>query len=353
MVMNHSLPTNFRSRYQAKNMNFPIRWSTTVLFAAFATLTFADPVKIIFDTDMGNDVDDALALAMLHSLQSRGESELLAVTITKNHEDVAPYVDALNHFYGRGDIPIGITDGEVTPEKSSFTPIIHEQEGGNPIYPRSIDVGDLLPAAVDLLRETLANQKDQSVVIIQVGFSTNLAALMQTGPDTYSPLAGMDLIRRKVSHISIMAGAFTNINGSPHLEYNIVNDIASAQQVANDWPTPVIWSGFEIGLAIRYPAISIENDFDYVDRHPVAESYQLYIPTPHERPTWDLTSVLWAVRKNRDYFGLSAQGKVEILANGETLFNERPDGLHQYLTINDAMIEGVRELIAALVSEPP
>jgi hypothetical protein len=63
--------------------------------------------------------------------------------------------------------------------------------------------------------------------------------------------------------------------------------------------------------------------------------------------------VLWAVRKNRDYFGLSAQGKVEILANGETLFNESPGGLHQYLTINDAMIEGVRELLAALVSEPP
>ena len=334
-------------------MNPLIRWSTVVLLAVFATVTFADPVKIIFDTDMGNDVDDALALAMLHSLQSRGESELLAVTITKDHEDVAPYIDALNHFYGRGDIPIGITDSEVTPEQSRFTPIIHEQQGGNPIYPRSIIVGDPVPSAVDLLRQTLAGQEDQSVVIIQVGFSTNLAELMQTGPDRHSPLAGMDLIRQKVSHISIMAGAFTEINGAPHLEYNIVNDIASAQQLADEWPTPVIWSGFEIGLAIRYPAISIENDFDYVDRHPIAESYQLYIPTPHERPTWDLTSVLWAVRKNRDYFGLSAQGKVEVLANGETVFSENPDGLHQYLTVNDAMIEAARELLAALVSEPP
>ena len=29
-----------------------------------ATLTFAKPQKVIFDTDMGNDIDDALALAM-------------------------------------------------------------------------------------------------------------------------------------------------------------------------------------------------------------------------------------------------------------------------------------------------
>ena len=56
----------------------------------------AQSVKLIFDTDMGNDVDDALALAMIHTLQNRGECELLAVTITKDHEEVAPYVDAIN-----------------------------------------------------------------------------------------------------------------------------------------------------------------------------------------------------------------------------------------------------------------
>ena len=43
----------------------------------------AEPVRVIFDTDMGNDIDDAVALAMLHSFVSRGEAELLAVTVTK------------------------------------------------------------------------------------------------------------------------------------------------------------------------------------------------------------------------------------------------------------------------------
>ena len=65
----------------------------------FSASIDAEPVKLIFDTDMGNDVDDALALAMLHSLESRGESELLAITLTKDNSEVAPYVDAINTFF--------------------------------------------------------------------------------------------------------------------------------------------------------------------------------------------------------------------------------------------------------------
>ena len=59
-----------------------------ILLMLLATATHAQeskpPVKLIFDTDIGNDCDDVLALGMIHSLQSRGECELLAVTITKD-----------------------------------------------------------------------------------------------------------------------------------------------------------------------------------------------------------------------------------------------------------------------------
>ena len=67
----------------------------------------AEPVRLILDTDMGNDVDDALALAIIHALQNRGEVQLLAVTITKDNRDAAPFIDLVNTFYGRPDIPIG------------------------------------------------------------------------------------------------------------------------------------------------------------------------------------------------------------------------------------------------------
>jgi inosine-uridine nucleoside N-ribohydrolase len=320
------------------------------LFVQTAT---ADPVKIIFDTDMGNDVDDALALAMLHSLENRAESELLAVTVTKDHSDVPPYIDALNTFYGRGQIPIGTTSSGVTPEQSRFTGIIRERVGDQLVYPHDLNTGEPVPAAVGLLREVLASQPDQSVVIIQVGFSTNLAQLLKTAPDEYSELDGRDLVEKKVKFISIMAGAFTDIAGNTHLEYNVVQDIPSAQALAEQWPTQIIWSGFEIGLAIRYPAISIDNDFLYKRRHPVSESYQLYIPTPHERPTWDLTSVVYAIRPELNYFELSPPGKVTIANDGETVFNADPNGNHHYLKVDERNISRIAEMMSLLVSEPP
>ena len=38
------------------------------------------PVKIIYDTDIGGDCDDAGTLSMLHRLCDKNEAELLAVT---------------------------------------------------------------------------------------------------------------------------------------------------------------------------------------------------------------------------------------------------------------------------------
>jgi len=318
-----------------------------------SAVVLADPVKIIYDTDMGNDVDDALALAMLHSLQNRGESELLAITASKDHDEVAPYLDAINTFYGRGSIPIGVTDSDVTPERSRFTGVTLERKGDEYLYPHDLNIGVPVPLAVDLLRQSLAAQPDNSVVIVQVGFSTNLAELLQTDGDNFSSLSGLELVERKVRHISIMAGSFAPIEGQVHLEYNVVQDIPSAQYLAENWPTPIYWSGFEVGLAIRYPAISIENDFNYLDRHPIPESYQAYIPTPHERPTWDLTSVLVAVREDRNYFGISESGTVAVLEDGETIFEADPGGNHFYLNITDSDTRLVQELMAALVSEPP
>ena len=68
----------------------------------------SEPVRLIFDTDICGDCDDVLALGMIHAPRSRGECRLLAVTISVDHEQAAPFVDAVNTFYGRGEIPIGV-----------------------------------------------------------------------------------------------------------------------------------------------------------------------------------------------------------------------------------------------------
>src|SRR6476620_12773256 len=90
-----------------------------VLFSAMTSLG-AVPVRLIFDTDMGNDVDDAVALAMIHAFESRGEAKLLAVTVTKDNRWAAPFIDAMNTFYCRGDIPIGVVRNGKTPEEANM-----------------------------------------------------------------------------------------------------------------------------------------------------------------------------------------------------------------------------------------
>ncbi len=315
--------------------------------------TVERPVRIIYDTDMGNDVDDALALGVIHSLQSRKECELLAVTITKDEETCAPYIDAINTFYGRGGIPIGVVRNGVTPGVSKFTPLANKMDNGKPRYPHDLKSGNDAPEATEVLRKVLAAQPDGSVVIAQVGFSTNLARLLDTPADKYSKLSGRDLVAKKVACLSLMAGAFELIKGKEHPEYNVIKDIPAAKKIANEWPTPLVYSGYEIGLSIPYPAASILEDFNYVEHHPLSESYQLYMPTPHERPTWDLTSVLWGVRPNRGYFDLSPAGRVAVDDKGVTTFKADPKGKHYYLIANEMQKAVVCEALAQLASQPP
>ncbi|MFN3189492.1 MAG: nucleoside hydrolase [Aureliella sp.] len=317
-----------------------------------------DPVPLIFDTDIGNDCDDVLALGMIHTLQSRGECELLAVTITKDHEFAAPFTDAINTFYGRGEIPIGVCRSGVTAHEGKFNGLANVKDAGTWRYPHDLETGAKAPDAVDVLRKTLAAAEDGSVVIAQVGFSTNLANLLQSAGDEHSELDGPALVRKKVRLLSIMAGAFTQIRNNKgelydHREYNIIKDIPAAKRLVADWPTAIVWSGFEIGKSLTYPHESILMDYGYVEHHPLPEAYTLYNPPPHDRPTWDLTSVLHAVRPERGYFQLSPPGSVTVADDGLTTFENKEGGRDRYLIISEAMKSRTTEALVLLSSAPP
>jgi len=311
----------------------------------------ADPALLIFDTDMGNDIDDALALAVIHSLERRGEARLLGITLTKDNPWAGPFVDLVNVFYGRGDVPVGVVRDGKTPEDGDFIRVIAERKsaGGSWLYPRSLTDGRSAPDAVPLLRKLLAAQPDGSVVIAQVGFSTNLARLLDSAGDGSSPLGGRELVARKVRLLSIMGGAFPPLLA----EYNIKVDLAASTKLFEKWPTEVVASGFEIGAAVLYPAASIENDFGYVEHHPVADAYRVFQKMPYDRPSWDLTSVLYAVRPERGYFNMSPRGTIRVDAEGFTRFTPDEKGKHRFLILSEEQRVRVREALVQLASQPP
>lgn len=333
------------------------RLSVICLFLMMSNrlLSAAEPVQVIFDTDISGDVDDVLALAMLHALADRGECNLRAVTISKINPLTGPFTDATNTFYGRGDIPIGVTR-DAQKRESRYLKLINEKQGDQSRYPHDISSNQQLPDAVPLLRKTLAASADGSIVIIQVGLAANLADLVESKADEFSPLSGSELIRRKVKLVSVMAGAFEPIEGNTHfLEANVRNGIQSMQRFVRQWPlsTPVVWSGFEIGIAVRYPRESIARDFNYVKHHIVREAYLLHSGPEHDRPSWDLTSVLYAVRPHDGYFDLSEPGKVTVDDDGFLSFHPEKQGRDRYLKMNPLQAVQVKEALRGLVSQPP
>lgn len=313
------------------------------------------PVALIFDTDMGNDVDDAMALAVIHALADRGQCELLAVTVTKDNPYAGPCVDLINTFYGRPDIPIGtVRDGMAREDYKYIRQLATANDDGRPRYPHDLTNGAAAPEAVGLLRKILAGGPDGSVVMVQVGFSTNLARLLHSKPDGNSPLDGKSLVRQKVKLLSIMAGAFTPELAAKHFcEYNVKIDVPNARKVIHQWPTPVVFSGWEIGHAVQYPAESVLADYGYVPHHPIAEAYDLYRGRKNRQPTYDLTSVLFAVRPDRGYFDLSPPGRVTVEDDGFVRFQPEADGPHRYLIATPEQAVRVQEALVMLTSQPP
>lgn len=310
----------------------------------------AEPVKLIFDTDMGNDVDDVMALCMIHAFQKRGACELLAVTLTKDHPQAAAFVDAINTFYGSPDTPIGVVRDGAAREAGRFNLLAEaKRPDGSLRYPHDLTTGAEAPEAVDLIREVLSKQPDQSVVIAQVGFFTNLARLLDD-PEAKA------LVAKKVRLLSVMAGAYQTVGSDTrHLEYNVKLDVPAARKLALEWPGPIVWSGYEIGIAAAFPHVVIEQDLNYCPHHPLREAYLLYSPPPHDRPTWDPTAVLHAVWPDRGYFNLSEPGTVTVESDAATLFRPSKDGKgrHRFLVMNGAQAARVREAIVQLCVEPP
>jgi inosine-uridine nucleoside N-ribohydrolase len=315
---------------------------------AFLGLTYsayaAEPVRLIFDTDIGNDIDDAIALALIHALENRSEVRLLAVTITKDNRWAPPFVDLVDTFYGRQNIPIGIVHHGKTPEDSAYirVPSQRRDKEGHYVYPHQLEDGTKAQDAVALLRKTLDEQPDHSVTIAQVGFSTNLSDLLKTE-------GGSELVARKVKLLSLMAGNFEKAEP----EYNVYTDPQAAQYLFSHWPTPMVFSGFEIGLRVMFSHESIVRDFAYTSSHPIAEAYNIYLPKGEDRPSWDPTAVLYAIRPDRNYFELSQPGRVSIGEKSITIFTPDPKGNCRFLTMSPSAACRVKAVLEALASEPP
>lgn len=327
-----------------------------LILLALVSILFAGcrrPVNLIMETDIGNDVDDAIAMDLLYKYVDAGKINLLATCINKEGTAPGEFVDILNTWYGHPDIPIGIihegADCETDAINYAQAVVQMKDKDDKPAFKRTLKDYSNLPEAHILYRKLLSKAADKSVVIASVGFSTNLSRLLESPADEYSKLTGKELVAKKVKLLVTMAGNFVD---QKHNEYNVVKDIPAAKAVFGEWPTPVVTSPFELGIQVTYPATSIENDFGWAGLHPMVEAYKAYQKMPYDRPTWDPTAVLFAVEGEK-WFTVSEPGFIKVTDEGSTFFTPDEKGTRRYLTVSPEQAESIRAHFVEVVTSKP
>jgi inosine-uridine nucleoside N-ribohydrolase len=315
---------------------------------------YAEPIKVVFDTDMGLDPEDMNALALLHALADNGEAEILA-TIASGYETnraSAATIDAINTFHNRPNIPLATTrfnqifsKWAIPISKSPYTAVVRDG------HAHDAPSDDRCESAVRLYRKILASQPDKSVTIVTVGWLNNIRDLLISKPDSISKLSGHDLVQQKVKELSSMGGAFPT-----GWEYNFSFSGMhhTTKYVLENWPSeiPIVMSGVEIGLSI----ISGQRYNDDLPSSPLRTGLeQVFNALRDGRPSWDETSVLYAVRglahKGTQYWTTVTEGSISIdPLSGDTTWIQTPDSNQSYLVQSmepKAMGEMMEDLIIA------
>lgn len=311
-----------------KHIHFVLLFALALATAPTARAAEAPALpRIIFDTDMATDCDDAGALGVLHVLADQGECEILATVASSLNPTASAAIDAINLYYHRSTLPVGAVKGQGVKEGSRFTVRLATE------FPHRFNDASEVPDALTIYRDVLEKQPDHSVTIVTVGYLTNLRNLMQL-PASNAHVSGIELIRAKVKKWVCMGG---NFMGSPPVDdlkldnVNFRRDAASAYEVIRNWPTRVEFAGREVcslPSGLKAGAVLVNTP----PENPVRRAYEVYLGGPgRSRHVADLVAVLYAVRGLRDYWNLSETGWMDIAPDCAFTWKHDPARQQAYL----------------------
>jgi hypothetical protein len=330
-------PALYHFRVKSRNANGQLGMSADFTFQAAAR----GAVPLIIDTDIWSYADDVGALAAAFGLQLRGEAKVIAVGVNTRTSRPAVAADswrcvaAIAAFYGFSSVPIGaaLPDNGTARNTPDFV---------GPCA-RLAPPGTSVPgSAVRVFRRALTAQPNGSVVMASIGYFGNLSGLLASPGDDISPLTGQELVKRKVKALVAMAGAYPS--GSS--ETNLVGDPVAAQNVASHWPTPIVWSGKEVGDQIHtgqtisriHPVWS-----------PVRAAYEALVRPGNWIYSHDIAALYHAVRPDDPSLAEVGPGTNVVTGNGGNVFTSG-SGNQYYLslkspTVLDASIEALLDTL--------
>ena len=292
-----------------------------LLLSGFVALAWSNPKsnaalapKVIFDTDMGSDCDDVGALALLHAYADMGKVEIVGCMYSSGNVPYgAAIIQAINIYYGRPDIPIGacfedfgdpvdkMTAEKLAKDTAAFgNTIVHNRDAQE---------------QTSLCRALLAAQKDTSITYVTVGHTKGLYDLLQSEPDSISPLSGFELVKHKVIRW-VALGALNAANRDRHYtkDWNFFfNGTAPyTKYLVEHFPAPVYYvdAGSDVftGTSLQHTSPGNIVRTAYRDWLWNVEQKTL----EDQRPSWDLAAVYFAVEGDGDFLVSQGQGWLEF-----------------------------------------
>ena len=314
--------------------------------------------KIIFDTDMGSDCDDAGALALLHAYADMGQAEILGCIYSSGK---VPYgagiVQSINIRYGRRDIPIGAT---------------HENQVGDSIDKMSAEKLAKDTAAFHntiihnrdameqtrLTRKLLAEQENKSVTYLTVGHTKGLYDLLTSKPDDISPLTGAELVKKKIKRwVALGALGARNKANQYTKDWNFFfNGTARyTKYLVENFPAPVYYvdagSNVMTGKSLKHtsPGNIVRTAYrDWLWRYGNKT-------LDEQRPSWDLAAVYFAVNGPGIYLKDQGNGWLEFdLDKGCRWHGEGENKVKQsYIIQREGVSERFADYLNRRIAKPP
>lgn len=205
-------------------------------------------ISLLLDTDIGSDIDDAVALAYL---LAQLRCEMLGITtVSGEPHRRAALARAVCLAAGRGDVPV-----HVGLESPLLVPPLQPRAPQAEVLPaEALTEFENRPTAVDFLRETIRARPGE-ITLLAIGPLTNLGVLFALDPELPTLL----------KQLVLMGGAYwtrdTEYTGATGAEWNMRCDPHAAALVFRA-PVPVVKAvGLDVTTPCHLPSAEVRQKF--------------------------------------------------------------------------------------------
>jgi purine nucleosidase len=282
-----------------------------------------ETIPVLFDTDIGSDIDDAVALAYL---LRQPRCELLGITtVSGEPHKRASLVSATLKAAGRDGVPVHVgieaplVRSQVQPQATQFEALADKW---------AHDVYDNRQTAIDFLRDTIRARPGE-ITLLAVGPFTNIGVLFTIDPE----------IPRLLKEMVVMGGQFFTrgyVKPASMSEWNILCDPHAASIVFNAPLSRLVAVGIDVTRQVELDADECRTRFDAAGGAlaPVASMAEVWfrhrpIITFHDPLA---ATVIFAPSLCETMAGTISVEMTSAGLMGTTMFDAKPDGIHHAAT---------------------